>query len=369
MSTSAVTSEASIQNQKTHHKREIKIQHIDSVKEFLTPILEKIPTLLNSLVEEYKKGIIQINKIKKQKELEKLKEIEIKKEDNYYIKEEPYIQSYLQNYEMYNKYDDNIYIDNYDNRNYLDVNYQHTTTNKNEDEEFKKVFSNQPMAFDEGKDESCVFLNKHNNIKNNETQLLQNIKMSIYENNDYNLYPYNVDEVFTNEGILDLVNQIITKIFSISEKLRMNNIATKDLFTTSKKTYLILNESKKRIICDIVNDYGAKETAKYLNLSIKSLKRWMKSGIKRKKGGGRKILDPLMEKKLIIWFNEQKKMGKKITAKNIKQMAKRLSSNKSFLASKGWFEKFRKKTKIHPDTHVKLVDKLDFDNDNIYNSV
>ena len=74
-------------------------------------------------------------------------------------------------------------------------------------------------------------------------------------------------------------------------KMQMNKIRTVDLFKTKNKTYTILDKQKKSLICKIVEGFGAKKTATSLNLSIKSLKRWMKNGIDRKKGGGRKIMD------------------------------------------------------------------------------
>ena len=43
---------------------------------------------------------------------------------------------------------------------------------------------------------------------------------------------------------------------------------------------------------------GAKTSANHFGVPLKSLKRWMKVGWQRKKGGGRKTKDPEMEKRL-----------------------------------------------------------------------
>ena len=53
-----------------------------------------------------------------------------------------------------------------------------------------------------------------------------------------------------------------------------------------------------------------------------------------------------MESKLLIWIENQKKLGIKLNGTSIKKKAKMLSKFKSFLASKGWFEKFKKKNHI-----------------------
>ena len=61
-------------------------------------------------------------------------------------------------------------------------------------------------------------------------------------------------------------------------------------------------------------------------------------------GGGRKTQDPEMEKKLIEWYHECHDVQKiPLTAKMIKKKALEFSLIKEFSASKGWFEKFKKK--------------------------
>ena len=59
-------------------------------------------------------------------------------------------------------------------------------------------------------------------------------------------------------------------------------------------------------------------------------------------GGGRKTLDPHMEKNLFSWIVKELKRTEKIIPKYvIKNKAKRLvNSNIKFKASKGWFDKF-----------------------------
>lgn len=47
-----------------------------------------------------------------------------------------------------------------------------------------------------------------------------------------------------------------------------------------------------------------KEVSRKLNVSTKNLKRWMTKGTERKKGAGRKMQDPLMEKILLNWIEK-----------------------------------------------------------------
>lgn len=64
-------------------------------------------------------------------------------------------------------------------------------------------------------------------------------------------------------------------------------------------------------------------------------------------GSGRKIKDPCMVYHLLKWYYSFHICeGQKITAKDFRQKAKDLSTRNDFRASKGWFEKFKKKYKI-----------------------
>ena len=65
-------------------------------------------------------------------------------------------------------------------------------------------------------------------------------------------------------------------------------------------------------------------------------------------GGGRKVRDPIMVKKLLEWFKDTRENeGLKINVRQFKNKALELSSYDDFRASKGWFEKFKKRYKIN----------------------
>ena len=54
-----------------------------------------------------------------------------------------------------------------------------------------------------------------------------------------------------------------------------------------------------------------------------------------------------MVKKLLEWYIDTSKIkGQKITTKEFKEQALKLSKDPSFRASKGWLQKFRRRHKI-----------------------
>ncbi len=54
-----------------------------------------------------------------------------------------------------------------------------------------------------------------------------------------------------------------------------------------------------------------------------------------------------MVKKLLEWYIDTSKIkGQKITTKEFKEKALKLSKDPSFRASKGWLQKFRRRHKI-----------------------
>jgi hypothetical protein len=61
-------------------------------------------------------------------------------------------------------------------------------------------------------------------------------------------------------------------------------------------------------------------------------------------GGGRKIRDILMEQQLYEWYHDYHIIKKQpVTSRMIKNKALELTSLNDFRASKGWFEKIKKK--------------------------
>lgn len=64
-------------------------------------------------------------------------------------------------------------------------------------------------------------------------------------------------------------------------------------------------------------------------------------------GGGRKIRDPEMERKLFEWYKEVRIIQNlPVTSRMIKTRALELTKLGDFNASKGWLEKIKKKYKL-----------------------
>jgi len=108
-----------------------------------------------------------------------------------------------------------------------------------------------------------------------------------------------------------------------------------------RNKYKMLPTALKCKAVELAHFQSAKFAAKHYSVPLKSLKRWMKVGCERKKGGGRKTKDPLMEKNLHNWYVEKKARGEIITAKMIKEKAIQLTNCSDFIASKGWLDKFK----------------------------
>ena len=108
-----------------------------------------------------------------------------------------------------------------------------------------------------------------------------------------------------------------------------------------RSKYKMLPTDLKHSAVELAQKKGPKYAATFYSVPLKSLKRWMKVGCERKKGGGRKTKDPIMEKNLYNWYRDKKNRGDIITAKMIKEKAIELTNCSDFIASKGWLDKFK----------------------------
>lgn len=113
--------------------------------------------------------------------------------------------------------------------------------------------------------------------------------------------------------------------------------------SNSRAKYQMFSAEEKSKAIALSNQIGIKQTSIFMNVPIKSLKRWLLYGPNRLKGGGRKIKDPVMEQQLIEWYNTEVSKGRVIAVEELKDKALSLTKCKEFLASKGWVEKIRKK--------------------------
>jgi hypothetical protein len=106
--------------------------------------------------------------------------------------------------------------------------------------------------------------------------------------------------------------------------------------------YKMFSKDFKKNCLEKLKHKSLKEVSEECGVPLKSLKRWTIVGYERKKGGGRRIKDPEMEKKLLDWCLSQKNAGK-LKLNTIRSKALEYSTFEDFKASKGWFEKFKKK--------------------------
>lgn len=97
--------------------------------------------------------------------------------------------------------------------------------------------------------------------------------------------------------------------------------------------------------------HSIREASEILGIPEKNIKRWLRNGPERKKGAGRKTMDPSMEHKLLNWIaDEFKRNGVFPDCKEVKSQAKYFSNNTDFKASKGWCDKFmRRNQKLFED--------------------
>ena len=276
-----------------HRKRIIKLPQVNSVSTFLSPVLSNIPTLIR----EFNLNLLTM-----------LSESESTEANN-----------------LNEHCSESIDIDT-DNENVESFNTMTGDSEKGFLTSFQKVFNE--------------------NEKNEKNYDSENESLYI---NPFVLKCHN--RTIT-EDIIDKVKYILFKVNDINGKMLRNRIKPEDLFKHRTKAYSILSKEKKNAICSLAKFFGAQKIAYCLNISKKSLTRWIKKGTERKKGGGRKILDPIMEEKVLQWYQSNRSKGP-ISAKLIKQKAKEFSSCRKFLASKGWFEKFRKKYNIKVEKYSK----------------
>ena len=108
--------------------------------------------------------------------------------------------------------------------------------------------------------------------------------------------------------------------------------------------YNIVNLETKMEAVRLSRITSIKQAAENLKIPEKNIKRWMKNGPQRKKGAGRKTMDPNMEKNLLQWIaKEYRSTGGFPDSKEIKMQAKIFSHHEDFKASKGWCDKFIKR--------------------------
>ena len=209
---------------------------------------------------------------------------------------------------------------------------------------------------------------------------LKKIKQ-IYLNSCLKIYSYLNDkntftesnlnnEAYIREIIHQVTEFICTKKVSSSKMNEILQVSDDDKY---RKHYFMFSSDAKQFCLDLINKkkYPLDITMKMCKVPRKSLRRWSHVGCLRKKGCGRKTKNPLMEAKLVQWYNEVIKKNINVTAKMIRDKAVEISNDKDFLASKGWLEKFKKKNgiQIFNNKRSRKYYSVDNENNSVNNSI
>jgi hypothetical protein len=217
--------------------------------------------------------------------------------------------------------------------------------------EIDNISSNQVKELDKS------FQIQESYIKSNESESFLNRKrLLINEENENDI----VNEVFNNFN--EITQQIIKykdKLEAVKSKFSIHYCNKKakrlkeitnivEVKSSNKRSkYLMVSSEQKKSIVEYSKVHGFKNTIKNFNISGKNLKRWINVGTERKKGGGRKVSDPIMDSKLLEWYNiNYKSKELPISIKLLKQMAFEFSTVANFNGSKGWLYKFISKNDI-----------------------
>ena len=128
-------------------------------------------------------------------------------------------------------------------------------------------------------------------------------------------------------------------------------------------SYNIADVKTKIQAVELSKKYPIKYVSNIMKIPEKNIKRWIKDGPMRKKGAGRKTMDPKMETRLLKWIKDYARSFKRMPQPpTIKEKAKELSDIELFKASKGWFDKFIKRNKplfdkLRAEGGIDLTDK------------
>ena len=109
-------------------------------------------------------------------------------------------------------------------------------------------------------------------------------------------------------------------------------------------SYNMLNLDQRITILNYASRHGVDAAHEKYKICKSRIRRYIHHGADRKKGGGRKTLDPHMETNLLNWIEKSSIDSKSFPSRClIKEKAKDLSRVGNFLASKGWCDKFFKR--------------------------
>ncbi len=149
-------------------------------------------------------------------------------------------------------------------------------------------------------------------------------------------------------------SNLLEKTLELMIKNNINETSIKKVLKKkiirSRHHYIIYSTEAKKFCIDLIkmSKWNSEIISLICEVPSKNIKRWIKLGVIRKKGGGRKTKFPNLEKDLVYWFYESIDKNFYPIASDIRNKALEICNDKDFLASKGWLDKFIKKYGITP---------------------
>lgn len=125
---------------------------------------------------------------------------------------------------------------------------------------------------------------------------------------------------------------------------RITTAASKSKAGKSRGNYNMLTLDQRVQLLNFASKNGIDATHHKYRICKSRIRRYLSNGADRKKGGGRKTLDPDMEVNLLNWIENSTRDSQSFPSRClIKEKAKSLTKVDNFLASKGWCDKFFKR--------------------------
>ena len=149
-------------------------------------------------------------------------------------------------------------------------------------------------------------------------------------------------------------SNLLEKTLELMIKNNINETSIKKVLKKkiirSRHHYIIYSTEAKKFCIDLIkmSKWNSEIISLICEVPSKNIKRWIKLGVIRKKGGGRKTKFPNLEKDLVYWFYDSIDKNFYPIASDIRNKALEICNDKDFLASKGWLDKFIKKYGITP---------------------
>lgn len=149
------------------------------------------------------------------------------------------------------------------------------------------------------------------------------------------------------EFILDEFQSFQVQKIPATDYLKYRQLYHDHINRRKRGKYKICPGPMKDQIVRICENHSLKTAAEIFMIPEKNIKRWMCRGGGRKKGAGRKTMDPMMEAGLLKWIEEYFKTFNIFPVfREIKTQAKMFTKNDKFMASKGWCDKFMKRNVV-----------------------